>query len=39
MPSKVIATGKLNLDEVLFLLREVGFPEEALPKMFLLLLL
>ena len=33
MPSKVIATGKLNLDEVLFLLREVGFPEEALPKM------
>jgi len=33
MPSKAIATGQLNLDEVLFLLREVGFPEEVLPRM------
>lgn len=33
MPSKAIATGQLNLNEVLFLLREVGFPEELLPKM------
>ena len=33
MPSKAIATGKLNIDEVLFLLREVGFPEEVMPQM------
>ncbi len=33
MPSKAIATGQLNLDEVLFLLREVGFPEEVMPRM------
>lgn len=33
MPSKAIATGQLNLEEVIFLLREVGFPEDVLPKM------
>jgi len=33
MPSNVIATGQLNLEEVVSLLRQVGFPEADMSKM------
>jgi hypothetical protein len=33
MPSSVIAPGILTLAQIMFLLREVGFPEEVVPKM------
>jgi hypothetical protein len=33
MPSNVVATGQLNLNEVVSLLRQVGFPEKDIPKM------
>jgi len=33
MPSNVVATGQLDVEEVVFLLRQVGFPEKEIPKM------
>jgi hypothetical protein len=33
MPSNVVATGQLDVEDVVSLLRQVGFPEKEIPKM------